>query len=465
MRSGGGTWVLGLIASAVVHVAAAAGLMAALQPEPIKDQPTPSSRLNVEAQQVTRSDAAEQAPPTEKTAEGATKGAALGVGAITQSVAEAINAPAVAAEIQDPESRTETAQLFLPNLAPTPAAQPEAPKAVRATPAPIKAAQSALKAAVAAPAQVPAAAVRPNSPPTIATAPTAPRPTAAPPKPPPSPSAPAQAPRVTASKAVLAFPASGSVDPVSLAAFQSFTQPDATTGTDVRDSVSAALSVPCSRMQVTFDPDTTTLKLTGHVPQDSQRGPVLAALREQMGADIAVTDNLLVLPAPQCAALSGIAAVGLPQSTDQITNPLIVGADTHARAFNFIKDQPLVLEMTGADYPAYVYVDYFDAAGNVIHLTPNEASPLKQVPAKEPIDIGARKPGDPGLHVIIGPPYGQEITAAFAASVPLYEELRPVIEPADAYLEWMKSRVAAARAAHADFKGEWVYFFVTTKPE
>ncbi|NNK16520.1 MAG: DUF4384 domain-containing protein [Sulfitobacter sp.] len=270
---------------------------------------------------------------------------------------------------------------------------------------------------------------------------------------------------MTASKAVLAFPASGSVDPVSLAAFQSFTQPDATTGTDVRDSVSAALSVPCSRMQVTFDPDTTTLKLTGHVPQDSQRGPVLAALREQMGADIAVTDNLLVLPAPQCAALSGIAAVGLPQSTDQITNPLIVGADTHARAFNFIKDQPLVLEMTGADYPAYVYVDYFDAAGNVIHLTPNEASPLKQVPAKEPIDIGARKPGDPGLHVIIGPPYGQEITAAFAASVPLYEDLRPVIEPADAYLEWMKSRVAEARAAHADFKGEWVYFFVTTKPE
>ncbi|WP_386334916.1 DUF4384 domain-containing protein [Sulfitobacter sediminilitoris] len=454
-----------MIASALVHVAAAAGLMAALQPEPIKNQPTPSSRLNVEAQQVTRSEAAEQAPPAEKPSEEATKGAALGVGAIVQSVAEAISAPTVAAEIQDPESQTETGQLFLPSLTPTPAAQPDAPQAVLASPATIKAAQSAPTAVSAAPAPVPAAAVRPDVPPAVATAPTAPKPTAAPPKTPPSATAPAQAPRMTASKAVLAFPAAGSVDPVSLAAFQSFTQPDATNGVDVRDTVGAALSVPCSRMQVTFDPDTTTLRLTGHVPQDSQRGPVLAALREQMGEDIAVTDNLLVLPAPQCAALSGIASVGLPQSTDQITNPLIVGADTHARAFDFVKDQPLVLEMTGADYPAYVYVDYFDAAGNVIHLSPNEASPLTQVPPKQPIDIGARQPGEPGLHVIIGPPYGQEIAAAFAASVPLYEGLRPVIEPADAYLEWMKSRVAEARAAHADFKGEWVYFFVTTKPE
>ena len=51
------------------------------------------------------------------------------------------------------------------------------------------------------------------------------------------------------------------------------------------------------------------------------------------------------------------------------------------------------------------------------------------------------------------------------ASVPLYDGLRPLVEPADAYLAWMRERVAAARAANPDFKGEWVYFFVTTAPE
>ncbi|MEM6939718.1 MAG: DUF4384 domain-containing protein [Pseudomonadota bacterium] len=271
-------------------------------------------------------------------------------------------------------------------------------------------------------------------------------------------------PEVTTTKAVLAFPdaGGGDIDPASLAAFQSFTQPNAEGSDPLRDSVSAALRLPCARMQVSFDPLTTTLEVTGHVPDPAQRAPVIAALQAQMGSDIAVRDNLLILPAPQCGALSGIAAVGLPQSTDQITNPLIVGDDTHARRFRYIKDDPLVLDLTGPDYPAYVYVDYFDADGNVIHLSPNARAPLRATTPKEQLQIGARRADEEGLMVIIGPPYGQEIAVAFAASVPLYTEERPIVEPAAPYLVWLQAQVAAARAAHPDFKGEWVYFFVQT---
>ena len=35
-------------------------------------------------------------------------------------------------------------------------------------------------------------------------------------------------------------------------------------------------------------------------------------------------------------------------------------------------------------------------------------------------------------------------------------------EPAAPYLEWLRSRVQVARAADPGFKGEWVYFFVST---
>jgi hypothetical protein len=204
------------------------------------------------------------------------------------------------------------------------------------------------------------------------------------------------------------------------------------------------------------------LQLIGHIPEDGLRNPVLAALQTQMGTNIQVEDKLRILPRPQCGALSGIADIGLPQSTDQITNPLLIGEDVHARAFRYVNGQQLVLDLTGADYDAYVYVDYFDAQGQVIHLRPNASTPMQPTPAKSALRVGATAPSDPGLFITIGPPYGQEIAVAFAASDPLYQEDRPLIEPAEAYLEFLKSRVAEARDVNPDFKGEWVYFFITT---
>ncbi|MBK0327146.1 DUF4384 domain-containing protein [Rhodobacteraceae bacterium F11138] len=257
----------------------------------------------------------------------------------------------------------------------------------------------------------------------------------------------------------------GDIDPTSLAAFQGFVRPDDISGAadGLRDGLAALLAqIPCARLQVGFDPDIATLQVNGHVPQGDLRGPLLSALRDRMGADIAISDKILILPHPQCAALTGIADVGLPQSTDQITNPLLIGADTHARVLDFIKDDRLFFELTAPEYDAYIYVDYFDAGGNVLHLAPNAQTPLRLVAAESPVRIGARTPDEPGLQIAIGPPYGQEIAVAFAASAPLYEGVRPLVESAPAYLDWLKSRVTQARAENPDFKGEWVYFFVTT---
>ncbi|MBL3703870.1 DUF4384 domain-containing protein [Sulfitobacter sp. BDSS02] len=270
-------------------------------------------------------------------------------------------------------------------------------------------------------------------------------------------------------RATLAFPGGGDgIDPASLAAFESFMEPgDVTGGGDpLRDGVSALLAqVPCSRLQVSFDPETTSLTVKGHVPEGDLRAPVLAALRDQMGADITISDDILILPRPQCGALSGIGNVGLPQSTDQITNPLLIGEDTHARVLDFVKNERLFFDITAPDYAAYVYVDYFDADGNVLHLSPNNQSPLTRAEADTALRIGTASDEETGLRLFIGPPYGQEIAVAFAASEPLYDGLRPLVEPAAPYLDWLKFRVAEARRQYPDFKGEWVYFFVTTAEE
>ncbi len=440
-------WGAALLCSVALHAVAGVVLLHSVDPEPVTEQPVPETRMQLSAHQVTQSTAVE-AQPEATTAENAdASGAQLQQGAIPQSSATAIAAPSVELRAED---RTARAEALTP---------------VQDAPLPLETAEVAAAPLIAA--SLPLNAVEAGIAPTQAVALAAPKAESAT-------AVEAQpmaltqtVPEMETAKATDVFSATGDgpVDPVSLAAFQSFTRPEdvGQSAQDLRDGIDGLLSqVPCARLQVQFQPETNTLELIGHIPEDGLRAPVLNALQARMGENIRVADNLLILPRPQCGALSGIASVGLPQSTDQITNSLLVGEDVHAREFKYTQGQQLVLDLTGADYDAYVYVDYFDAAGQVIHLSPNSSAPLTRTPAKAALKIGAEKQGDPGLFITIGPPYGQEIAVAFASSVPLYEGERPLAEPAGPYLDFLKQRVADARAENADFKGEWVYFFITT---
>lgn len=268
-------------------------------------------------------------------------------------------------------------------------------------------------------------------------------------------------------RADLAFPASvgGEIDPLSLAAFSQFQDPGAS-GQKLRDGLSDLLAnLPCARVQLSFDPETATLELRGHLPEDGMRAPILKALQQEMGRDIKLADEMRLLPSPQCGALSGIADAGLPQSTDQITNPLLVGADAQARILQYTGGEQLVFDLIAPDYPAFIYVDYFDAGGQVLHLAPNDVTPLLRKEPKSPLRVGAKDASEPGLLITVGPPYGQEIAVAFAASHPLFDDAqpRPLSEAASPYLAELKAAVARARATHSDFKGEWVYFLVSTE--
>ncbi|MCL6284964.1 DUF4384 domain-containing protein [Ruegeria sp. 2012CJ41-6] len=460
-------WLAGIAISLLAHLAAGFILLWSLDPDTMPDQPVPESRMQLSAYRVERSEARSATPESEAAAAEDASGARLGQGAIPRARAKPVIPTPEPTRITKANSLALSAdatkgQTVQPAFA--------APQALSATPVPaaqIAASRPAdqTKAITAAAITALPLANRPaDAQPLAQTTP----PTTALPATEATPVALSQAePTVTRAKAALAFSGSGEgpVDPVSLAAFQSFMAPEAAgdSAAELRDGIAGILAqIPCARMQVQFEPATNTLQLVGHVPEDGMRAPVLQALRAQMGADIAVADTLLILPRPQCGALTGIAGVGLPQSTDQITNPLLVGEDTHAREFRYMQGQQLILDLTAPDYDAYLYVDYFDAKGQVIHLSPNDSVPLTLATAKSALRVGAERPGDSGLYITIGPPYGQEIAVAFAASQPLYDDTRPLVEPAGPYLDWMKARVAEARAKNPEFKGEWVYFFVST---
>ena len=105
MTNTAGIWGVGAVVSIALNLGAAMGLMAAMQPDPIADQPVPESRLNVEAHAVTRSDASEQTPQSQTAAEGAATGAKLGSGEIAQSVAQPKPAPLQKSQAQTPSPR------------------------------------------------------------------------------------------------------------------------------------------------------------------------------------------------------------------------------------------------------------------------------------------------------------------------------------------------------------------------
>ena len=531
-----GAWIISIGASTGVHAAVAVLLPVLWAPDPLDSQPRPTTTMQIETQEVARSETTAVEPEGDPARQSEASGAALSQESIPQSRASASTLPRDSATAAAPD--VSTAAALNPDSDRLDAAPP-ATETLAATLPPPETLTSAAPASVAlAPAQPTSAAVTASTPPpaqtvtaSLAPAPTltaalapvseqlalaapaetvtaiAPAPEAISAALPPSLAAPvlanpaesavaAAAPTETApqlaapttaapdqsasaaqpvapsipaaerSTAALAWSSGGEtqLDAAALAAIQSFMQPgDLSTQTgEVRDALTALLaSVPCSRLQAEFNPDTGSIDLRGHVPEEGLRGPILAALQTQVGS-IPVNDAMLILPRPQCGALSGISGVGLPQSTDQLTDSRVIGADAHVRAYDYAAGERLIFDMAAPDYDAYIYVDFFDAAGQVIHLIPNDTVPLRLHPMQSTMRVGISENGEPALEVTIGPPYGQEIAAAFAASASLYDGLRPITEPADEYLAWLGERVAQARAADPDFKGEWVYFFVST---
>ncbi len=421
-------WPLAFVVSIGTHGVLLAGVALQWGAHDFAPQARPESRLNLATQAVAASKAQPAKPVAEAAPASSPTGQIVGDAAIPQSKAKASPPPTVAAAAIVATAAASVA-------APLPAVKGTAVDAIGA-----RVAEAALNA-------LPA---------TQATA----MAQAAPAIPPPS----------EHGTASLAWTGDGALDPVSLAAIQAFMQPGDLAASDanagrVRDGIAETLaSVPCARLQTSFDPDTGRIELRGHLPEDALRAPVLAALQAQVGGGIPVTDRLMLLPRPQCQALTAIADVGLAQSTEQDTNPRVVGQDTFVRDYSLTAGQRLVFDMTAPDYPAVIYVDYFDAAGNVLHMQPNDQVPAVRAAPKSTLAVGQDAPGVPALQLIVGPPFGQEIAVAFAASDPLYEGVRPTIEPAAAYLEFLKTAVAQARAADPGFKGEWVYFFVTTRP-
>ncbi|MCV2890315.1 DUF4384 domain-containing protein [Ruegeria aquimaris] len=251
----------------------------------------------------------------------------------------------------------------------------------------------------------------------------------------------------------------GELDATTLSAVEAFLVPSG--ATEVRDGIRAAMmAVDCARMRTEFDPVTGRVRLLGHIPADDLRATALSAVGTQLGSALKIEDGLRILPHPQCDVLGQIEASGLPQSEEQFKDAAMIGAQGFAREYAFRQGELLRIDLTAPDYDAYVYVDYFDGEGQVLHLDATGGTPPLR-PAGDVFSVPGSRDGEPSMKFEIAPPFGQDIVLTIAVNAPLYNSPRPLVETAPQYLDFLRERMSLLMAKPG-FKGEWAYLFVAT---
>lgn len=251
----------------------------------------------------------------------------------------------------------------------------------------------------------------------------------------------------------------GELDAATMVAVEAFLVPSG--AAEVRDGIRTAMAaVDCARLRTEFDPVTGRVHLLGHVPADDVRATAISAVRSQLGSVLPVDDGLRVLPRPQCDVLGQIEASSLPQSEEQHKDAAMIGAQGFAREYAFTQGEFLRIDLTAPDYDAYVYVDYFDGEGQVLHLGAIGGIPRLRS-AGEVFSVPGEQDGEPPVKFEIAPPFGQDIVLTIAVNAPLYNSPRPLVETAQTYLGFLQERMRLLRS-EPGFKGEWAYLFVAT---
>jgi hypothetical protein len=128
MNPRAGTWIFGLIGSIAAHMAILAVLSIAIRPDPVTEQPMPTSELEVQAYQLDRTKALEQTPDSQQARADTPEGTALDAGAIPKSRAKATQAVGrrVQPDTAEPTVRTPPPLLRL-KPPPPPFAKPRPP--------------------------------------------------------------------------------------------------------------------------------------------------------------------------------------------------------------------------------------------------------------------------------------------------------------------------------------------------
>lgn len=123
----------------------------------------------------------------------------------------------------------------------------------------------------------------------------------------------------------------------------------------------------------------------------------------------------------------------------------------------YIEGEFIEYEIITPDYDAYIYVDYYQSDGRVVHLVPNATIKLP-ISAYQQIVLGE---SDKGQKWEVFPPFGQDMVSIIASSIPLFAANRDEMEATDVYMADLKKTLLNNQASTLTAS----HFFVNTGPK
>ncbi|HZK90676.1 MAG TPA: serine/threonine-protein kinase [Stellaceae bacterium] len=140
---------------------------------------------------------------------------------------------------------------------------------------------------------------------------------------------------------------------------------------------------------------------------------------------------------PYCAAAAVLKPIvgGSGPSAPGLT---LASADTVARL-----GAPIALDVRAPAFDGYAYIDYYNSAGQVTHLYPNDKDALNFRPARNSFVVG--KPPQAGMQRcwVLSGDTGERLVTYIASGEPLFAAPRPVQENAKDYLAALSNAVSA----------------------
>jgi tRNA A-37 threonylcarbamoyl transferase component Bud32 len=129
-------------------------------------------------------------------------------------------------------------------------------------------------------------------------------------------------------------------------------------------------------------------------------------------------------------------------------------------------DKLTVKATAGRQRDGYLYVDYIDNGGTVVHIFPTPLRKNNFVKAGQQVSLGtasADAKADERVYEI-SEPFGPNLVVAIYAAKPLFETLGEEAEPADQYLRSLQAKLAGIAATPAGKELASSYSFIDTVP-
>ncbi|HVJ51659.1 MAG TPA: serine/threonine-protein kinase [Aliidongia sp.] len=186
----------------------------------------------------------------------------------------------------------------------------------------------------------------------------------------------------------------------------------------------------CAKLELTAGDDLKG-QIRGFVSSQQDLAGLKSEVRTLPGGQIGA-DSVNVYVKPHCDVVKALDAATGPGAAPRL--------ELNKPSAVYKNGEKLVVK-TVADRDGYLYVDYIDNAGSVVHMLPSPHVPNNRVKAGQEITLGSAKPSARDDAYEIAEPFGPNMLVVLLSPVPLFDK-QPQTEEIGPYLQSVQTALA-----------------------